>query len=190
MESVEGKGRGNYPHTEEQMMKIRENSPMAGLGSDTYNLTEDEKKAELKKKDMNRKILMEILNVTGKEIVKTDEEAEERIGKYFVYCAENGIKPTVEELALALGTTRKTLWDWENGNQGAISSNVIKKAKEILASFDAKMVLENRMNPVLYFFRAKNYYGMKDTMDYVLTPNTPTEDRPEKLIQDAAELPD
>jgi hypothetical protein len=53
---------------------------------------------------------------------------------------------------------------------------LIKKAKELLASFDAKMVQEGKINPVTYIFRAKNYFGLKDQQEYVLTPNNPLGD--------------
>ena len=33
------------------------------------------------------------------------------------------------------------------------------------------MVTEGKINPVVYIFRAKNYFGMKDQQDLVLTPN-------------------
>ena len=33
------------------------------------------------------------------------------------------------------------------------------------------MVTEGKINPVVYIFRAKNFVGMKDIQDYILTPN-------------------
>jgi hypothetical protein len=53
---------------------------------------------------------------------------------------------------------------------------MIKKAKELLASFDAQMVTEGKINPVVYIFRAKNYFGLQDKQEYVLTPNNPLGD--------------
>ena len=32
----------------------------------------------------------------------------------------------------------------------------------------------------MYIFRAKNYFGMKDQQDIVLTPNTPLGDSPDQ----------
>ena len=37
---------------------------------------------------------------------------------------------------------------------------------------DAELAQEGKIQPVVYMFRAKNYYGMKDQQDVVLTPNT------------------
>lgn len=158
------------------------NSPITG---DARYKFEDEDD----KKSFNRRILNEILEVQRKDIVKSDEEAERRISEYFITCAERGSKPCVEELALALGTTRSTLWDWETGRNHSISSDIIKRAKEIMATYDAKAVIENKINPVLYFFRAKNYYGMKDQQEYVVTPNTENMSK-ETILDEADLLPD
>lgn len=122
--------------------------------------------------------------------VKNDEEAQQRIAAYFLQCAQQGMRPIWEECALCLGVTRQALWDWETGKYNApISVATIKRTREILAAFDARAAVENKMNPVLYFFRAKNYYGMRDQTEYLLTPNTEQPDT-QKLIRDAELLPE
>ena len=42
------------------------------------------------------------------------------------------------------------------------------------------MVTEGKINPVVYIFRAKNYFGMKDQQEVVLTPNQPLGDAPDQ----------
>ncbi len=105
----------------------------------------------------------------------TDEEIADRLLEYFTVCLEKGEMLTVEAMSMALGYDRATIWKWENGAEGSTPSrrNLIKKAKEILASFDAQMVNEGKINPVTYIFRAKNYFGLKDQQEHVLTPNNP-----------------
>ena len=51
---------------------------------------------------------------------------------------------------------------------------MIKKAKEILASLDAELVSRGKIPQITYIFRAKNFFGMKDVQDYILTPNNPS----------------
>ena len=62
---------------------------------------------------------------------------------------------------------------------------MIKKAKEILAGIDAKLVSQGKIPQVTYIFRAKNFFGMKDQSEVVLTPNNPLGDQrtPEELQQ-------
>ena len=47
------------------------------------------------------------------------------------------------------------------------------------------MVTEGKINPVVYIFRAKNFFGMKDQQEHVITPNNPLGDttNPEELAQ-------
>lgn len=108
----------------------------------------------------------------------TDEEIAERLNMFFETCIANGEVMTVEKMSLALGYDRATIWKWETGGEGSTSvrRNLIKKAKELLASFDAEMVTEGKINPVTYIFRAKNYFGLQDKQEYVLTPNNPLGD--------------
>lgn len=138
-----------------------------------------------------RKALGEIMEYWDVPKVQSTEEAIQRTKEYFERCAIKGIKPLVEEYAFALGISRATLWDWETGRRnGPIDADVIKRAKEAIAMFDARLVTEGKLNPVTYIFRGKNYYGLKDQQDVVVTPNT-IEARPRaELIAEAALLPD
>lgn len=122
---------------------------------------------------------------------QTDEEVQDRIDEFFTACFETGQRATVEKLALALGTTRKTLSDWELGNtQSARRSDIIKAAKEYLAAFDADLATSGKMNPVPYIFRAKNYYGMKDQQDIIIEPRPGvTDENAVEVGQKYAELP-
>lgn len=120
------------------------------------------------------KLLTEVLVERKKERVKSDDELVERLNDYFTHCATTGQVPTVEEMAMCTGYSISTVWDWEVGrNKGfsAETSDIIKKAKDVLKTFDAKLVISGKLNFLAYCFRAKNYYGMVDKAEYVLTPN-------------------
>lgn len=125
-----------------------------------------------------KRIIYESYQFFNNPIVKTDEECAERLNDYFKLCAEKNQIPTVEDMSLALGTVRRTIWDWENGTQGQVRANMIKKAKELLAGIDAKLVSEGKIPQVTYIFRAKNFFGMKDQQEVVLTPNQPMGEQP------------
>lgn len=106
-------------------------------------------------------------------IVKSDEECAERLNEFFTHCNQTGELPTVEKMCLALGTTRKTVWTWEQGELGATRSNMIKKAKELLATIDAELVSAGKIPQITYIFRAKNFFGLTDKQELVVTPNNP-----------------
>jgi len=157
-----------------------EKSPVIG---DNGLLVEGDEKRQLVSR-----LLKETLATYDLPKVKSDEELKERLAWYFKHCAETGEKPTVEQMAQVTGYTMSTVWDWETGRRHGFSTetaDIIKKAKEFLRTFDAKLLLEGAINPVSYIFRAKNYYGMKDQQEYVLTPNQPlgAESDPDKMAQ-------
>lgn len=132
-----------------------------------------------KKEDVSR-ILANCLKWYRMPKVKTLDELEQRIGDFFVTCISTGEIPTVEKMCLATGYDRQTVWRWETGEVvselGAGARDVIKKAKSFLATFESEMVTEGKINPVVYIFRAKNFFGMKDVQDYILSPNSPLGD--------------
>ena len=55
------------------------------------------------------------------------------------------------------------------------TAEIVKKAKEFLRTFDAKLVVAGKMNFLAYCFRAKNYYGMVDKAEYVISPSAQSE---------------
>lgn len=98
-----------------------------------------------------------------------DKAVEDRINYYFRYCEQEGLKPVVEGLALALGVSRSTLWDWEVGRSradvGSSRSDMVKKAKEYIAYMMSDGVMNGKVNPVAWIFYAKNYFGMSDKQE-------------------------
>lgn len=132
-------------------------------------ITSEEDKALVKK------LLSEVMVEYRQPKVKSDEELAQRLDDYFMRCAENGQIPTVEEMCLSTGYSYSTCYDWEVGRNKGFSdstSKIIKKGKEMLKTFDAKLVISGKLNFLAYCFRAKNYYGMVDKQEMVLTPNT------------------
>lgn len=132
-----------------------------------------------KSEDVSR-ILGNCLRLYRMPKVRSVDELRERIGSFFVTCMERGEIPTIEKLALSTGYCYSALWEWENGKAvselGAEAGEVVKKAREFLSAFESELVTEGKVNPVVYIFRAKNYFGLKDQQDYVVTPNNPLGD--------------
>jgi hypothetical protein len=70
--------------------------------------------------------------------------------------------------------------------------NVVKKAKELIANLEAELARDGEINSTVYIFRAKNYFGMSDKQEIVVTPNTNLEEptNVEKIINAVPELHD
>lgn len=152
------------------------NRPATGRGG-KYNFPNARLKL-IEQDDDKRKFLakaihnnLEFFNV-GLNPVKSDEELCERLNWYFARCEETQQLPTVEKMANCIGYHRSTLHDWMNKRRQGFSvatADIIKKAFQILAALDAELAQEGKIQPVVYFFRSKNFYGMKDQQDVVVT---------------------
>ena len=129
----------------------------------------------------------------GKNKAVTDEEWEERTALFFNTCIQNGQRPTWEKYCLCMGYTRQAIWEFLQGNNGATKTriDVIKKAKEYCAAYDAEMVQRGKLRDAPYIFRAINYYGLKQQQDIVIEPKQAiTEQSSDDVVQKYQELPD
>lgn len=141
-----------------------------------------------KKEDVSR-IIGNCLKWYKLDKVESIDELNERLKFFFTECFSTGEIPTVEKMCLAIGYPRETVWRWETGERecelGSAGGNIIKKAKGFLATFESEMVTEGKINPVVYIFRAKNFFGMKDQQEHIVTPNNPlgTESDPETMAE-------
>jgi len=125
--------------------------------------------------------------------VRNDEELCDRLNWFFTECARTQQIPNVEKMANALGYHRNTLFDWEKDpGRGftAYTGSIINQAKQILASIDAELAQEGKTQPVVYMFRAKNFYGLKDQQDVVVTPNVQDYTDPRTIEAKYEELPE
>lgn len=123
--------------------------------------------------DISRAIINATRYIKAKPC-KDDDDCAERINKYFADCAKHGEIPKIENLSLCLGTTRQNVWNWANGkNCSEVRTRMIQRAKDILSAIDAELVSTGKIPQVVYIFRAKNFYDMRDQQDVVIAPNNP-----------------
>lgn len=139
------------------------------------------------KADEISQVVKESFQYFKRPIVKSDEECAQRLNEYFAQCTRDGQIPTVEDMCLALGTIRTTVYAWEQGlHCSADRRDMIKKAKEILAGIDAKLVAMGKIPQITYIFRAKNYFGLSDKQEVVVTPQSPLGDATDTKALEAA----
>ena len=121
------------------------------------------------------KLLSQILEDYKCPRVKTDDELIDAFNAYFGRCIDRGSLPTVEGLFMSTGYTIQGMNDICRGRRKGFSTNtasIIQKAKDIIQRYDAEKTVAGEINPIVYFFRAKNYYGMVDKQEHVITANT------------------
>lgn len=120
--------------------------------------------------DMNAQLLEHVFKYWNLPTAKTNDEIAQRVEFYFNDCYKHKLKPTLEGVALAIGITTETLKSWsEKESKSEFDRFLIaKRVRQILANFDASLLINGKLNPVAYIFRAKNYYGMKDQTESVV----------------------
>lgn len=102
----------------------------------------------------------------------------ERIEKFFEIQFESDLKPTVSGLGLALDLDRRRLWEIRtdvpdrNKDLPTMTRDVIKKAYKMMENLWENYMQNGKINPVSGIFLGKNNFGYQDKTEYVVTPNT------------------
>jgi hypothetical protein len=130
-------------------------------------------------------ILMKMKILYDQPRVKNDEEIAERLNWYFFeYCYQYQMKPTIDGCCLALGIHRDTMNNWEHGESGSFKLDTAKKVKNLVKIFMEGATMEGKLNPIVWMFYGKNYFGMVDKQEMVLTPNRSEGDADVTAIQE------
>lgn len=94
----------------------------------------------------------------------------ERLQQEFVefvrFCDEKRLAPTQCGLALWLGVTQATIVDWCNSSEHRLSA-FMKTTIDFFQRFAEQKAMDGAMSPLIYFFQAKNYWGMQDKTEIV-----------------------
>lgn len=105
--------------------------------------------------------------------ISDPRQVEERINWYFIHCAEDDMKPTVNGMCNALGIHRDSLLSWRKGEFRADSHQaIIVRAHRVLEELWEDYMQNGKINPVSGIFLGKNLFGgYSDKQELVLTPN-------------------
>ena len=106
---------------------------------------------------------------------KSDVDAlEKRFWNFVDYCMEHDVKVTNQVTYLAMGITKDDVYNWENDRtRSQAHSELIKKVKSFCAAYREMLGADGRLNPVTLVWWQKNYDGLVDKSEVVLTPNNP-----------------
>ena len=111
-----------------------------------------------------------------------------RVIEYFQLCADHDMKPGVAAVGLAIGLDRRRLWEIRTGSNRNVS--IPQESKDIINEvYDSLEVLwegymtNGKINPVSGIFLGKNNFGYTDKQEYVVTPNTLSQDTPVDVIE-------
>lgn len=165
-----------------------------GMGRRNIGAITDNKPKNDKEREVAKKVLtfnLEVMNM-GVTRPKNPEELQNRFATYLMRCAQEGMPPTVEGLALCSGWCRSDFYDIAKGVRHIDFSDTIKKAKDYVCNYDASMATLNKVNAPVYIFRAKNFYDMKDVQEIKAGPiaDAVKPDNAQDILNAMPELPE
>lgn len=116
-----------------------------------------------------------ILYKLDKTDMSNATEVAQRCEYYFALCAENDMKPNMASLAMALGLSRKCLYEYREGIIGKNPEvrDTLKKASYLLDAMMNEYMQNGKINPVSGIFLMKNNLGYTDKQEIVIKPQAP-----------------
>lgn len=131
----------------------------------------------------NTKMIQFLIDITPTEPldksdpVKMAEEMERRFMRYLNICAERDIKIGNQAAYMAMGVDKGTVWEWLNRNHtNPAITDLLRKVQHFCANYRESLMVDGKVNPVVGIFWQKNYDGLRDQQEVVLTPNNPLGD--------------
>lgn len=101
------------------------------------------------------------------------EEMERRFKHYLAKCAEWDMKIGNQAAYAAIGINKDLVYEWTVRRQtNPRRTEFVKKVQQFCAMYREGLMEDGKVNPVTGIFWQKNYDGMKDQQEVVLTPNT------------------
>lgn len=155
---------GYQESSPKNLVKARENSPITQA-----------QKAEMPE-GYNAKVTAFMMEIMPKEPLDTQDvaEMERRFMNYVQKCSEWDMKVGNQAAYMAIGITKEQAWEWENVvKRNPARSDFVKKVRQFCGVFREGLMQDGKVNPVTGIFWQKNYDGMKDQTEMVLTPNNP-----------------
>ena len=128
----------------------------------------------------NTKMIQFMMDITPTEPLDVwdVEEMERRFMRYLEKCTEHGMKVGNMAAYYAIGITKETSRDWiqQDHQMRNQRTHFIKKVQQICAMFREGLMQDGKINPVTGIFWQKNYDGLKDQQETIITPNNPLGD--------------
>lgn len=122
-------------------------------------------------KEFNREIRKKVFNSSGvgrPYAFESVEKLEDEITKFFELCDRTNTIPTVVNLSVWLGCNRDTIYAHANDSNSPFSG-IFKNVINFFHGTIESSAIGGGVNPVLYMFLSKNYFGLKDDKNIQVT---------------------
>lgn len=124
----------------------------------------------------NTQMIMFMREVMPEEPIDINdvEEMNRRFTRYLDICAKYDKKIGNLAAYAAIGITKEQAKDFEvNNKSNPARAYFIKKVRQFCSMYREGLMQDGKVNPVTGIFWQKNYDGLKDQQEVVVTPNNP-----------------
>ena len=105
--------------------------------------------------------------------VKDVPELERRFERYLELCKKRNMKLSNMMAYTAMGIDFAFVSKIINSDRDDEISNFLRKVKNMCSSYREALMAEGLINNIVGIFWQKNYDGLKDSQEHVITPNNP-----------------
>ena len=159
----------------EQVRKDREDFENKLVNKRGNNLNNKNTKAYMSNpdvKEFNRVLRKKVFTKIGAPY-KWDncEDLENEIAGFFELCDRTNTIPTIVNLSVWLGCNRDTIYAHANDSNSPFS-DIFKNVINFFHGTIESSAIGGGVNPVLYMFLSKNYFGMRDDKNINIAPAT------------------
>ena len=110
---------------------------------------------------------LELQNTLQRPLTEVSSEEFMNLGlSYIEYCEKVSQSPTQVGLAMWLGVSHLTLKRWVN-SPNFIHWEILQRFINFFHFFAEQKAMDGMLSPLVYFFQAKNYWGMSDQTEIV-----------------------
>lgn len=162
-----------YDEMVESMEEARENGLATTKGNSIYKQLAGEYK---------QNVLSSRLHATTNELVEASpmelislsdiDELKSRTIIYLRACEDTSTFPTNSGLARSLGYSERALRDWRNKHPKTETGKWLEMFNDLCSDILTQSALDNNANSITSIFILKAKYGLRETNELVLTPNT------------------
>ena len=124
----------------------------------------------------NTQMIMFMREVMPEEPIDINdvEEMNRRFTRYLDICAKYDKKIGNLAAYAAIGITKEQAKDFEvNSKSNPARAYFIKKVRQFCSMYREGLMQDGKVNPVTGIFWQKNYDGLRDQQEVVVTPNNP-----------------
>ena len=99
-------------------------------------------------------------------------------------CEESGTFPSALGLSRSLGYSDRALRDWRNKHPDSPTGIWLEMVNDMFSDILNQSALNNNANTIMSIFLNKALYGLRDSNELIITPNSKIDDEPEYNADD------